>query len=160
MKTAIFGSVRARAIRSQGLVLVLCLLNLGTPSLARCRQARPDETPHGANELVVHDEQTVSRLRGTVFIGDGGPSKGVVIEIYRYEGTAYETTKFLKNAHRIAACLTGEDGVFAFEGLRPGLYLLRAGTVVSMGINEVQAIFRVTGNGKTRNIKIQLSLGT
>jgi len=149
-------------MRSEGIILLLCLVALRTTPAADCRKARPDQTPHGANEIVVHTEQTVGRLWGIVFIGDGGPASGVVVEIYRYEGKddGFATTRFLKSAKRSAACLTSENGVFAFTRLNPGRYLLRAGTVAPAGINELHAIFRVTGSGKSPNVEIRLTLGT
>jgi hypothetical protein len=147
-------------MRSKVFIMLLCTVIFRTTSAADCKKARPDQTPHGANEIVVHAEQTVARLRGVVFIGDGGHASGVVVEIYSYEGTANETTKFLKRAKRTAACVTGENGSFAFTRLKPGRYLLRAGTVAPSGINELHAIFRVTGSGKTDNIEIRLTLGT
>lgn len=157
------------AIRNQadlgrvGLILLLCIVGLRTTSLADCKKARFDQIPHGANEIVVLSEQTVGLLRGTVFIGyDGEPASGVVVEIYRYEGSAdgFGTTKFLQGAKRSTACVTSENGGFAFPNLKPGRYLLRAGTVESKGINELHAIFRVTKSGTTHNVKIRLSLGT
>jgi hypothetical protein len=148
-------------MRSEGIILLLCRMGLRTTSAADCRKARPDQTPHGANEIVVQTEQTVGRLRGVVSIGDGGPASGVAVEIYRYEGRdEFETTRFLESAKRSAACLTSENGAFAFTRLKPGRYLLRAGTVAPVGINELHAIFRVTGSGKTHNVEIRLTLGT
>ena len=125
-------------------------------------KARRDQIPHGANELVVWEEQTVGRLRGTVRLANGEPAGDVVVEIYRYEGAAdgFETTRVLKNTQRLVACLTRKEGLFAFKGLKAGRYLLRAGTVAPAGINELHAIFRVTGNGKAQNVEIRLSMGT
>jgi len=130
--------------------------------LAACKKAHHDQVPHGANQIVVLDEQVVSRVRGRVVLHNDEPVKNAVVEIYRYEGSAdgLEITKFLKDTKRMAACVTEETGAFAFDRLRPGRYLLRAGTVESEGINELHAIFKVTGHGKTENLKIPLSLGT
>jgi protocatechuate 3,4-dioxygenase beta subunit len=140
-------------------ILLLCVIGLA-PSAAACRKARPGETPHGANETIVYSEQTVGRLRGTVSIRDGDPVNDVVVEVYRYDGTEAETTKFLNRAKRTSACVTAEDGLFSFKRLKPGRYLLRAGTVAPAGMNEVHLIFRVTGVGKSRNVEIRLTVGT
>jgi hypothetical protein len=153
---------RPVSMRSEVIILLLCLVGLRTASAADCRKARPDQTPHGANGIIIHAEQTVGHLQGVVFIGNGGPASGVVVEIYRYESNdnGFQTTRFLKSARRSAACLTTENGVFAFTPLKPGRYLLRAGTVAAAGINELHAIFRVMGNGKAHNVEIRLTLGT
>jgi hypothetical protein len=150
-------------MRSQALILLLFLMGLRTTSDASCKKARPDQTPHGANELILLEERTVRGLRGVVSIGyDGGPASDVVVEIYRYEGEAdgFKMQESLKGAKRSTACITTENGRFAFPHLKAGRYLLRAGTDRSMGINEVYAIFKVTDTGKTHDIEIRLPLGT
>lgn len=145
-----------------GLLLLVCLMGLQATPLEACKKARSDQVPHGANEMVLLDEQNVAHLRGTVLLHNDEPVNRAVVEVYRYEGSvdAYEITRFLKQTKRIAACLTGENGAFAFARLRPGRYLLRAGTVDANGINETHAIFKVTNRGKTEDLKIRLSLGT
>ena len=146
-------------MRSSVLIVVVFPMLLCGNSLARCRDAEPGQIPHGANEVVVLREQTVARLDGTVFHANGELAGDVVVEIYPYEASAEETARFVKDATRIAACVTSADGGFTFD-LTPGRYLLRAGTVQSAGINEIHAIFQVTGSGKRRKVKIRLSMGT
>jgi hypothetical protein len=148
-------------MRSGVVTLLLFMVVLPTTSNADCKKARADQTPHGANELIILKERTVGILQGVVFIGyGGGPASDVVVEVYRYEGRADDTAEFLKGAKRSAACLTNENGAFAFARLKAGRYLLRAGTVRSAGINEVHAIFKVTGSGKIPRVQIRLPLGT
>lgn len=147
------------SMRSKDLI-VLCLICLLTAPARPCKKARAEEVPHGANEIVVFTEQTVPRLEGIVVLPNAEPVRDAVVEVYRYDGTADGTKTFLSHAKRIAACLTSENGRFAFKRLRPGRYLLRAGTVESAGINELQAIFRVTGRGTTHKIEMRLSMGT
>lgn len=148
-------------MRPEAFVLLLGVMVLPARSVADCKKALSDQTPHGANEIIVLKERTVGTLRGIVVIGsDGAPGIDVVVEIYRYEGGVFETVEFLKGAKRSAACLTSEKGAFAFTRLKPGRYLLRAGTATSAGINEVHAIFRVTGSRSSPRIQIRLPLGT
>jgi len=149
-------------MRPQALILLLCVVGLCTASNASCKKARPEQTPNGANELIVLEERTVGVLRGIVSIGAGGPASDVVVEIYRYNGgtDGLKMQEFIKSAKRSIACLTSKNGRFAFPQLKPGRYLLRAGTVTSMGINEVYAIFKVTQAGTTHDIEINLPLGT
>ncbi len=125
--------------------------------MARCKDAHAGQIPHGANELIVLSEQTVARLNGTVLYANGDTAGDVVIEIYSYAGSVEETAKFVKDAMPVATCITSADGDFAFD-LMPGRYLLRAGTVESAGIKELQAIFRVKGRGRGRRHKVEIRL--
>src|SRR5258708_19151399 len=149
-------------MRSKCVILLLCLICLRTTSVAGCKKARPDQIPHGARLLIVQEEQTVGHLQGTVVLVNykpvAGPVSGAVVEIYLYGGRADEITQFLGDTKRNTACLTDKNGTFAFRGLKPGRYLLRAGTAESAGINELHAIFRVTGKGKTHAVRIRSSL--
>ena len=146
-------------MRLQFVTLLLFLMGLRTMSDASCTKARPDQTPHGANELVILEEQTVSALRGVVSFGHSGiPAAGVVVELYQYEGGAHDLPESLQGAKRSEACITTGKGHFSFP-VNPGRYILRAGTVRSMGMNEVYAIFKVTQTRKTRDIEIHLPPG-
>lgn len=135
-------------------------MGLRTTSDASCTNARSDQTPHGANELVILEEQTVSALRGVVSWGyPGSPAADVVVELNQYEGGAHDLPESLQGAKRSAACITARKGRFSFP-VKSGRYILRAGTVRSMGMNEVYAIFKVTQIGKARDIEIRLPPGT
>jgi hypothetical protein len=131
--------------------------------MGRCRPAAPDEVPHGANEFIQLEEQSIEQMRGTVFLNHE-PARDIVVEIYDYTGTdSYDDlSRALKEQQRIAACVTGPDGKFSFSGLGTGTYLLRAGTRLPNGINETHVIVSL-GTGapyKNRRLKIVLTLGT
>ena len=148
--------------------LQVCTVSLGLAGSsqlaeARCRSARPEEVPHGANEIIVLTEQEVKQIRGVVSIGwDDQFAQDVVVEVYNYPGRddSYEAVKQALQTKRIAACVTGEDGKFTFSGVKPGKYLLLLGTHDVAGINEVNAILHVTPDGSREKLKIVLKPGT
>jgi hypothetical protein len=140
------------------------LLGLGISQLAeaRCRSARPEEVPHGANELILLAEQEVREVRGVVYFGWSKEfAKEVVVEVYNYEGNEnYEAVAESLKGGRIMACVTDSDGKFSFSGLKEGKYLLRLGTRDMAGMNEVNAILHVTPRGSRNRIEIRLPPGT
>lgn len=148
---------------AKGAALLLCLVGLCAPSLADCKKAGRDQVPQGANEIVILRDQNVGRLQGVVSIGfEGQPGRGVVVEVYRYNGEpgGVKTAEFLQTAKPSVACLTNARGAFEFPRLKPGQYLLIAGTVKPAGINEARMIVRITRGRGTQKIRFTLTLGT
>lgn len=148
------------------LVLVYSIL-LGIASVqvsARCRKARQDEVPHGANEFVQMETQTVPSIRGRVSFPDGDAADDVVVEIFRYQSNdSYQNVGKALKQKRMAACVTRADGEFSFKGLEAGTYLLRAGTNYFHGMNEAHIVLIVKphtkGNSKN-GLELVLSVGT
>lgn len=144
--------------------VVLCLVGSSPLAEARCRRARPDEVPHGANEFRLLAEQEVRQIRGVVSsLGDAEFQEDVVVEIYNYEGNdsySYEAVSKVLKGRRIAACVTGSNGRFSFSGLKPGRYLLHLGMRDVRGINEENAILHVTPRGSRERLEIRLTPGT
>ena len=141
-------------------VVLLGLLVSSQLAEGRCRKARPEEVPHGANQFILLAEQEVRQIRGVVSLGDEF-EKNVVVEVYRHEGTdSYEAASKTLKSERLAACVTGSDGRFSFSGLKPGKYLLHLGMISKGGINEVNAVLDVTPRGSRKALRIELTLGT
>jgi|SRR5215469_12510773 len=128
---------------------------------ARCRRARLEEVPHGANEFIVFAEQEVRQIRGVVSFLTDEFAENVVVEVYHHEGNdTYEAVSQTLKSKRIVACVTGSDGKFSFSGLKPGKYLLHLGMRDRWGINEVNAVLHVTPSGSRESLKIELRPGT
>jgi hypothetical protein len=142
--------------------VVLCLVGSSQLAEARCKRARPDEVPHGANEFHLLAEQEVRQIGGSVSsLGDSEFAEDVVVEVYNYEGNdSYEAVSEALKGRRIAACVTGSDGRFSFSGLKPGRYLLHLGMRDMRGINKENAILHVTPRGNRERLEIRLTLGT
>jgi protocatechuate 3,4-dioxygenase beta subunit len=66
----------------------------------------------------------------------------------------------MREQKRVAACLTGRDGRFSFAGLKPGRYLLRAGTRAHDQFNEVHVILILDPRGTDKGMEIVLTPGT
>lgn len=144
------------------LYLTVCALISIAGMAAECRKAKLDDVPHGANEFVQLQPITVKQVHGQVFFSDTEPAKDIVVEIFRYAGNdSYkEMSKALKDK-RVAACLTGPDGKFAFPRLTPGRYLLRAGTLHSMGWNEIHIVVNVDKRQPANTpLRLTLLIGT
>jgi hypothetical protein len=162
--------IETMLIRSPNLFTILiCIISLAQVSEAQCRKPKNDEHPHGANEFIILGEKVVGRVSGTVFfpnymIAAGRErAKDIIVELYGYHGDdSYDSvSKLLHRQKRSAACLTGADGRFAFALLRPGRYLLRAGTRNLDQFNEVHVILVVTTNQRARKrLEIVLPAGT
>lgn len=145
-------------------IIVFCLISLVQMSTAECRKATHEQTPIGANMFELQDTQTVSNVFGRVLLPDGSAGEDVVVEIFRYAGGEnYQDIEKALKRKRIKACVTEEDGRFSFSGLKPGRYLLRAGTLPVRGLNEVHVIIVLTRNSKEglgKELELKLTLGT
>jgi len=141
------------------LILTIGFLQLAG---AQCKKPSDKDTPHGANEFILIDEGVVGRVHGTVE-AHGDYAKDIVVELYSYSGSdSYQdVSKVLRLQKRVAACLTGDDGRFSFARLKPGRYLLRAGTREQDQYNEIYAILRLDPRrGEARGLEIVLRAGT
>jgi len=141
------------------------LLSIASMQLsAQCRKATREETPVGANLFELMETQTVPNIHGKVFLPDGSAGEDVVVEVFRYKGgDNYEDIKKALTQKRTKACVTGENGKFSLTGLRPGKYLLRAGTLPVRGLNEAHIILVLrpgTQEEKKEGLEIKLSVGT
>jgi hypothetical protein len=145
-------------------IILVCIAGFIQVSAAQCRKARGDEVPHGANMFVQMSNRTVPNIRGKISFPDGDPLKDVVVEIFRYAGgEGYADIQKALLQKRIAACVTLDDGTFSFRGLRPGMYLLRAGTSYAQGMNESHIIVLLkpgVRKDKGAGLEMTLSLGT
>jgi hypothetical protein len=151
-------------IRRAFLLRVLfCVIVFSHLAQAQCKKAKADDVPHGANEFILLNGGTLGRIHGTVFLPNSIRAEDVVVEVYTYSGrNEYATVKkVLSEQKRVAACITGSDGRFSFPRLKPGRYLLRAGTRKNDQYNQIHAILVLTLNrGAGRGVKIVLSPGT
>src|SRR5215813_4707700 len=145
-------------------VVALCVFSVTDTAEGRCKNAKDGDVPHGANMLIQLTDQTVSSIRGEVSWPTGEPAKDIVVEIFIYTGgdSSEDMNKALAQK-RVAACITGEDGKFAFPQLKRGKYLLRAGTRESAGIDETEVVLVVDPHStkhKNDRLRIPLELGT
>ena len=128
--------------------VLICLAGLLQLAGAQCKKPKDEDRPHGANEPVLVAGRKVGRIYGRALFPDDASKEGwvrardVVVEIYNYggDGTREDVSKVVREQKRVAACLTGGDGKFSFPDLKPGMYLLRAGTRAPGRYNEIQII--------------------
>lgn len=145
--------------------LSVYLLGLSPIAAAQCKKASENDKPHGANELIIQDEGAVGRVRGKVYFPTATPeylAEDIVVELYQYPlGYEYSTINIPIEHKRLVACLTGPDGKFSFQGVRPGKYILRLGTRQPKGINEVHVIFTLKQRPWSRQwLEVVLRNGT
>jgi hypothetical protein len=136
---------------------------------AQCKKPKDEDTPHGANEFILHDEGAVGRVHGRVFFTNYAIEAGrihaddIVVELYSYSGgeSYQDVNKVLRWQKRVAACLTGADGRFSFARLKPGRYLLRAGTRKRDQYNEIYVILKLDPKrGDSKELEFELKAGT
>lgn len=147
------------------LAIAVFLVGLVQASAAQCRTAKENEAPHGANELIQLKSWTLPRVYGTVLWPTGEAAKKIVVEIFHFKGSDddYRDLNTAIEQPRTMACVTGDDGKFSFPGLKPGKYLLRAGTSDEAGVNEtyiVLVVKRHARNPGKDGLEIRLHLGT
>ena len=155
-------------LRSAYLFLLIAITAMPTQQHnCACHLASAEDAPHGANESVVIIGKAVKRLQGTLSYKGGSLVNGAVVEIYNCASSRKDAraTELVSNRKRLAACKTGIDGTFCFQGLPSGKYVLRAGTGKSEGWNEVYMIITLDQRWwskwrKSRNIELTLSPGT
>lgn len=104
-----------------------------------CRPASAEEVPHGANEVIEIRGKTVKRIQGVVSYTTGEPVNAAVVELYDCKGITKDRSAYdiARERERLAACKTGTDGAFCFQGLPSGRYVLRAGTGKQEGRQEM-----------------------
>lgn len=160
--TASNASIGTVSLRLLQLWIVCCVLAaLSQPLHARCRHASNDDVPYGANEFILQDgTEEVGQVFGVV-LDPSGAQRHAVVEVYKYDGgeNSTDAMKALED-QRIAACITGDDGKFAFPDLPPGRYLLRIGLSDTGGMNEDHLIVRVVRGGTRKKLEIRLRVGT
>ena len=151
-------------VRLTGVSTVFLCIVTAMQLSAQCRRATHEQTPSGANLFELEDTQTVSKILGRVLLPDGSAGEDVVVEIFRYAGGEnYQDIEKALQRKRIKACVTGEDGRFSFSGLKPGRYLLRAGTLPPIGLNEIHVIVVLkhdSRDGQGKELELKLTLGT
>jgi hypothetical protein len=149
--------------------VLICIITFSQVVEAQCRKPKADDSPHGANEFILFNARTVGRVHGRVFFPNymikAGRvrAKNIVVELYSYRGSnSYQdVSQVLSERKRVAACLTGGDGKFSFTGLKPGKYLIRAGTRERDQFNEVYAILILDPKrGIRKGLELILSAGT
>jgi hypothetical protein len=133
-----------------------------TPDKYKCKQAGDEDRPRGGN-FVLAGEGRFKAIYGTVLSRKGRDGKfkplgDVVVELYSYSGGANqeEVGKAVREQKRVAACMTGGDGEFSLPGLKPGRYLLRAGSRVSDEYDDVYAILTIDPSRPLSELKILL----
>ena len=142
-------------------IVCFCWIAVSILSHAQCKPAQSKDVPHGANTLIELKEQRLSQIFGTARFPQGKLADDIVVEVYRREGT--ESLQEARQKARLAACVTSDDGRFSFAGLKPGRYLVLAGTRKNGGMNEtyVPIILKRGWLGrKGSGIRFVLALGT
>jgi hypothetical protein len=115
-------------------IVCFCWIAVSILSHAQCKPAQSKDVPHDANTLIELKEQRLSQIFGTVRFPQGKVADDIVVEVYRREGS--ESLQEARQQARLAACVTSEDGRFSFAGLKPGRYLVLAGTRKEAGVNQ------------------------
>ena len=132
------------------------------PAEYECKQAGDEDRPRGGNFILAGEGKfnavcgvALSRKEGA---GTFKPIGDVVVELYSYSGGANqeEVSKALREQKRVAACLTGGEGEYSFPGLKPGRYLLRAGSRVSEKYDEVHYVLTLDPGGPLSKLTILL----
>lgn len=105
-------------------ILLLCLSGSYVQP-CHCKKAKKSETTcwgwiKGHLEV---DGGTVKEIRGRVVDAAESPYADALIEVYGHPELDLDERK------RVAACWTGANGEFCFEGLKPGRYELRGSCV-------------------------------
>jgi hypothetical protein len=127
----------------------------------KCKQAGDEDRPRGG-KFVFGGEGKFKTIYGTVLSKDESgkfePLGDVVVELYSYSGGANQedVSKAVREQKRVAACLTGGDGKYSFPELKPGRYLLRAGSRISDTYDEVHAILTLDPSRPPSELKILL----
>jgi hypothetical protein len=149
--------------------VLICLTGLLQLAEAQCKKPKDEDRPHGANKPVLVDGRKVGRIYGRLLFPDDTSKEGwvrakdVVVEVYSYsgDGSREDMSKVVREQKRVAACLTGGDGKFSFPDLKPGMYLLRAGTRAPSRYDEIQVILLLDpGMRGTPELTVLLPAGT
>jgi hypothetical protein len=144
----------------------ICVMGCMQLAVAQCKKAKDEDIPHGANETILVDEGVIRQVHGMVFFPNNAlesrrePQNDIVVEIYIYSGdySDQNINKILGVKNRVAACVTGVDGRISFLRLKPGRYLLRAGTRERNQFNILHVILKLDpkrGDNKELEIVLQ-----
>jgi protocatechuate 3,4-dioxygenase beta subunit len=141
-------------VRAFSFVLLLLVFG-GVPSQkdkCQCQSALEDDYPHGANEEIEIKGGTVKSIHGKVSYPTGDPVAEGVVEVYNYENADRNLPPYelARAKERLAACLTDKDGRYCFAGLPSGKYVLRAGTRISEGMQEIYVTVNLDRRWQTR----------
>ena len=138
-----------------------CCLAASMLSNAECKKAQAEDVPHGANVIVELSQQKLHSLFGTVHFPRGEPADDIVVEVYRRLGS--QSNHDAREQGRLAACVTGNNGGFSFNGIKPGRYLLILGTRKADGMNELYVpiiLKKSWWRRKGPGLKLTLVIGT
>ena len=131
-----------------------------SPTRSANRRSQGD-VPHGANELIELKEEKLSQIFGTIRFPQGELADDIVVEVYRRART--QSLRSQATGQARAACVTSDDGRFSFDGLKPGRYLVLAGTRKNAGVNEIYVPIILKKNWlgrKGSGIRFVLAVGT
>ncbi|HZS28873.1 MAG TPA: hypothetical protein VFB76_16720 [Candidatus Angelobacter sp.] len=138
-----------------------CCLAASMLANAECKNAQAADVPHGANETVELPQQKLHSLFGTVQLPGGKAADDIVVEVYRrLESKGGDDAR---EQTRLVACVTGNDGGFSFNDIKPGRYLLIVGTRKADGMNELYVpilLKKSWWRGKGSSLRLTLVIGT
>ena len=133
----------------------------GPPAKYACTPATPARTTVWGHDHVLVDfsDKPVALLRGLVRTFSEKGVEGALVEVLDLGGTARRPTETSEDARtrpRLAACITGQAGGFAFD-LPPGRYELLTS---KPDWNSTSVVVVVdAGKGKRRDVLIPLKVG-
>lgn len=140
----------------------LISVTLGQSHSRHCTQEPvTTETRWGGNERIVLDlrDKPTRTLKGVVLRWPGeAPSKTLVQVFHRKPSDPLSRPSDQENAVPVAACVTGDDGTFAFS-LPSGEYELRMSQKEDMDVTSVIVTVK-RGLHRARKIKVLMQAGT
>ncbi len=120
-----------------------------------CKKATSTEqTRWSDNERIsIYDSHSYRQLRGTVHLSSDETHvlPNALVEVYK---------RYDKRARRIAACITGTNGVFCFNGLRAGRYRLRVSIDSRWKVTDIDVVVNPGRKNSRRSISVDMSPGT
>lgn len=133
------------------------------PALAVAQKAvgceKADKSEKTSWGWIMEDHPTeggvVNRLVGRVQLPDESVLAGALVEVFDHPELEVEKRT------RLAACRTGENGMFQFKGLSPGRYEIRA-SYSRGGLNAGQTMVTLaptykTASGKEITVQLEIS---
>jgi len=143
------------------LVLFSLFTSLAQSQSRHCTEvAVATKTRWGGNERVVIDlrDKPVRRVRGAV-VGPGLGTLNTLVQVFpRKPSDPLYRAADQENEMPVAACVTGDDGVFAFS-LPPGEYELRMSQNVGVDVTSVFVTIE-QGSHSSKKIKVVMHVGT
>lgn len=143
---------------------VSCLVILPFGGDCGCSAPRPGETTHeGGNEIVTFIERREYKsLHGVVRDANGEAVPDVLVEVFdRPEWILRGHSASRVQQRRVAACKSGVDGKFCFEGIPAGRYELRASKDAAWNPSHLYVVVSPRGRRSTRSgIILRLTVGT